>query len=419
MRQIADPGFPGNREIRRLPGYPAPVSRLLRTASAYFGLLLIAAGTLAPLLWMVGTSLHLPLSPPPTPATLFAPDSARFVRWEEVTLSARAESEELTQTQRVPSTIADSSTTPDLELTVDRDRTITAVFAIAGHPDPPHADRNTRGARLMAVPVPGEALLDVSTDGPGRVMLDPPGGHYPLGTRVRLHAIPHGGLANYGYVLSLPELPVVHFALNSAITAAGVVLLQLLLCTSAAYAFARLRFVGRDVLFVCFLLTMMVPPQVLIVPLYRITADLGWLNSYAGLIVPYQYLSTGFGTFLLRQFFITVPRALDDAARIDGCGELGVLWHVVLPSSRAALATVAAFAFVWTWTEFYWPLLATSSMRMRTLETGLSVFRDSYAGTNWPLQMAAATVVVIPALGFFLLMQRYFVRGAVMSGIKG
>lgn len=385
-------------------GYPACVLRVLKIGFAYSTLLLIAVATLAPLLWMIGTSLHLPLSAPPTPATLFTPDSAQFLRWEELGVS---------RDQGLPST-------PELELVIDRDRTLVAVFTIAGRPaPPPPSERASRMPRFPSATAPGEAVLEVTADGPGRVMLDPPGGRYPIGSKVRLLAIAHGGLANYGYVLSLPELPVLRFALNSVLTAAGVVLLQLALCTSAAYAFARLRFVGRELLFVCFLLTMMVPPQVLIVPLYRITAELGWLNTYAGLIFPYQYLSTGFGTFLLRQFFVTVPRALDDAARIDGCGELGVLWHVILPSSRAALATVAAFAFVWTWTEFYWPLLATSSMRMRTLETGLSVFRDSYAGTNWPLQMAAATVVVLPALGFFLLLQRYFVRGAVMSGVKG
>jgi len=157
---------------------------------------------------------------------------------------------------------------------------------------------------------------------------------------------------------------------------------------------------------------------VLIVPLFMLVQKLGWLDTYWGLIIPYPYLSTAFGTFLLRQFFITLPRSLDDAARIDGCGELRLLWYVILPSAKPALATVAAFAFIWTWTDFYWPLLATSSTEMRTLEVGLSVFKDAYGGTQWPLQMAAAVIVLLPVLAFFLAMQRFFVRGVVLSGMK-
>lgn len=224
---------------------------------------------------------------------------------------------------------------------------------------------------------------------------------------------------NYAYVLTFPELPVWRFALNSFIVVGGVVVLQLTLCALAAFGFARLRFPGRDGLFMVFLLTMMVPAQVLIVPLFEITRGLGWLDTYAGLIVPYPYLSTAFGTFLLRQYFLTIPRSLDEAARIDGCGHLGTFWHVILPSARPALATLAAFAFIWTWTDFYWPLLATSSTHMRTLEVGLSIFKDSYGGTRWPLQMAAAMIVLLPVLAFFLLVQRYFVRTAVLTGLKG
>jgi multiple sugar transport system permease protein len=224
---------------------------------------------------------------------------------------------------------------------------------------------------------------------------------------------------NYTYVLTFPELPVWRFAVNSFVVTGGVVLLQLALCSLAAYAFARLEFRGRGVLFVAFLLTMMIPAQVLIVPLFMIVQQFGWLDTYAGLIIPYPYLSTAFGTFLLRQLFVTIPRSLDDAARLDGCGEFGVYWHIILPSAKPALATVAAFAFIWTWTDFYWPLLATSSTQMRTLEVGLSIFKDAYDVTKWPLQMAAAVIVLAPVLIFFLFMQRFFVRGVVMSGLKG
>ncbi|HON66107.1 MAG TPA: carbohydrate ABC transporter permease [Phycisphaerae bacterium] len=224
---------------------------------------------------------------------------------------------------------------------------------------------------------------------------------------------------NYKYVLTFGELPVWRFALNSLITTTGVVVFQLIICSLAAYAFARMEFRGRDLLFFIFLLTMMIPAQVLIVPLFVTVQKFGWLDTYLGLIVPYPYLSTAFGTFLLRQYFLTIPRALDDAARVDGCGDLRILCHVILPSAKPALATVAAFAFIWTWTDFYWPLLATSSTTMRTLEVGLSIFSDAYSGTRWSLQMTAAVIVLVPVLIVFLAMQRFFVRGAVMTGIKG
>ena len=241
----------------------------------------------------------------------------------------------------------------------------------------------------------------------------------PIPTPDRLLHPDRWHFENYLHVLSYPELPVLRFAVNSIVVTAGVVVLQLTLCSLAAYAFARMQFRGRDGLFMVLLLTMMVPAQVMIVPLFFLVHKLGWLNTYWGLILPYPYLSTAFGTFLLRQYFLTLPKSLDDAARLDGCGELGIFRHVILPNSKPALVTLAAFAFIWTWTDFYWPLLATSSTEMRTLEVGLSVFKDAYGVTNWPLQMTAAVIVMTPALIFFLLLQRFFVRGVVMSGIKG
>lgn len=224
---------------------------------------------------------------------------------------------------------------------------------------------------------------------------------------------------NYSYIFLFPELPVGRFVINSFIVTIGVVLFQLTLCSLAAYAFSRLHWPGRDTLFFLFILIMMIPGQVLVVPLFLIVERMGMINTYWGLIIPAQYLSTAFGTFLLRQFFITIPRSLDEAARLDGCGELGVLWHVILPASKPALATVAAFAFIWTWTDFYWALIATHSREMRTLEVGLSIFNESFAGTRWPLRMTAAVIVLAPVLTVFLLLQRYFVRGVTMSGVKG
>lgn len=240
----------------------------------------------------------------------------------------------------------------------------------------------------------------------------------PVPTPATLFAPKRWAFDNYMRVLTVSGLPVARFLLNSVIITGGVVLLQLAICSLAAYGFSRLSFHGRDALFAVFLLTMMVPGTVLVVPLFFTVHRLGWLNTYLGLIVPYPYVSTAFGTFLLRQFFMSLPRSLDEAARIDGASELQVLWHIILPSSGPALATLGAFAFIWTWTDFYWPMLATSSVDMRTLEVGLSVFKDAYGGTNWPLQMAAAVIVMLPALLVFLILQRYFVRGVTLSGLK-
>ena len=245
--------------------------------------------------------------------------------------------------------------------------------------------------------------------------------HAPIPTMQTLFAPESWHPENYTYVLTFPELPVWRFAVNSALVTTGVVLLQLALCSLAAFGFARLRFRGRDALFYVFLITMMIPAQVLVVPLFMMMQQFGWLDSYLGLIVPYPYLSTAFGTFLLRQFFAGLPRDLDEAARLDGCGDLRLLWSIILPNARPALATVAAFAFIWTWTDFYWPLLATSTTDMRTLEVGLSIFKDAYGGSfsSWPLQMTAAVIVLVPVLVFFLIMQRFFVRGVTLSGMKG
>ena len=265
------------------------------------------------------------------------------------------------------------------------------------------------------------ALLAVATIAPLVWMvftsLHPP--LSPIPTPDRLFRPERWAFSNYAYVLSFPELPVVRFIVNSIVVTASVVLVQLVICSLAAYGFARMTFRGRDTLFVIFLLTMMIPATVIVVPLFLTVHKMGMLNTYAGLILPYPYLSTAFGTFLLRQFFMTIPQSLDEAARLDGASDLRIWWHIVMPSAKPALATLAAFGFIWAWTDFYWPMLATSTVDMRTLEVGLSIFKDAYGTTNWPLQMTAAVIVMAPALGFFLLLQRYFVKGVVLTGIKG
>ena len=153
------------------------------------------------------------------------------------------------------------------------------------------------------------------------------------------------------------------------------------------------------------------------IPAFLIVRSFGWLNTYAALIVP--GLSSAFGIFLMRQFFLSLPAELDDAARLNGCSEFGLYWRIALPLSAPALATLGAFAFVATWTDFFWPLLVTSSTEMRTLEVGWSLFKDSFGSANWPLQMAAAVLTVIPVLVVFLFTQRFFVRGIALTGLKG
>ena len=221
---------------------------------------------------------------------------------------------------------------------------------------------------------------------------------------------------NYRKVLFMPDIPVFRFFVNSVIVTVATVVGQLFVTSLAAYGFARMRFAGREPLFYLFLLSLMIGGPVVQLPVYLLVRNLGWLDTYWALIVP--GLSSAFNVFLLRQFFLQIPMELDEAARIDGAGDFRIYSRVVMPLSKAALATAGAFTFFAVWTDFFWPLLATSSMEMRTLEVGLSVFKNSYGGSNWPLQMTAAVIVLMPLLVVFLFLQRYFVRGITMGSIK-
>ncbi len=232
------------------------------------------------------------------------------------------------------------------------------------------------------------------------------------------HPLPdHLHFENYQTVLEMTATPFLRFLGNTVLTAVFVVGGQLLFCSLAGYGFARLRFKGRDLLFLLFVATMMIPGQVTMIPAFLVVRSFGWLDTYLALIVP--GLSSAFGIFLMRQFFLSLPKELDDAARLDGCSEFGLYWRIALPLSQPALATLAAFAFIATWTDFFWPLLVTNSTEMRTLEVGLSLFKDAFGTTNWPLQMAAAVLTLLPVLVVFLFTQRYFVRGIALTGLKG
>ncbi len=219
----------------------------------------------------------------------------------------------------------------------------------------------------------------------------------------------------YSFRTAWSSMPFGRFFLNSLFVAIAVTIGQTLTSALAAYAFARLEFPGRDKIFLAYLATMMIPGAVLIVPTFLLMRWLDWFDTYWALIVPAMF--SAYGTFMLRQFFKTLPRDLEDAARIDGCGKLRVWLHVILPLSKPALATLATFTFLGSWEAFQWPLFATKSMHMRVLQVGLSSFQDKY-DVQYNLLMAAALIVMVPTLLVFIFNQRFFTKGIVMSGMK-
>jgi len=218
------------------------------------------------------------------------------------------------------------------------------------------------------------------------------------------------------YVEAVTIMPFGRFFVNSLIQATGVTALQLLTASLAAFAFARLRFKGRDALFLLYLATMMIPFPVTLIPNFIIIRLLGWVDTFRALILPPSF--SPFSTFLLRQFFLTIPLELDDAARIDGASSFHIWWRIALPLSKPALATLAIFTFMGQWNNFLWPLVVTNSVEMRTLPVGLSYFQSRYA-IQWHLLMAGATIALVPVLVIFLLGQRYFIRGITLTGMGG
>ncbi len=219
---------------------------------------------------------------------------------------------------------------------------------------------------------------------------------------------------NYREVLELSQFP--RWFANSMIVTVIVVLSNLLLCSLAGYAFARIKFFGRDVVFVLVLATMMIPFQVIMIPTFLIVRKLGLIDTLGALIVP--NLAGAFGIFLLRQFFRTLPVELEEAARIDGASRLGVLFKIVLPLSGPVLATLAVVTFLWTWNDFLWPLVTIYSSNNMTVQLGLLTFQGAHK-TNTNLLMAANVMSIAPVLLLFFLLQRYFIRGIATTGLKG
>lgn len=220
------------------------------------------------------------------------------------------------------------------------------------------------------------------------------------------------------YPEAMQSVPLVRFFWNSLLVASLTTAGQMVTASMAGYAFARLNFPFRNTLFLLFLATMMIPPQVNVVPLFMLMSKLGWIDTYYALIVP--GLFGAFGIFLLRQWFLGFPGELEQAARLDGCNPWQIYWHIALPTAMPALATLGIFTFISTWNSFLWPLIVTNSEVMRTLPVGLAAFKGAFReNTQWGPLMAAGVISVLPALGVFLAGQKYFIKGLMAGSLKG
>jgi multiple sugar transport system permease protein len=228
-------------------------------------------------------------------------------------------------------------------------------------------------------------------------------------------------LAHYGEVLfsSSRTARIGRAFLNSVIVSVGTVVLVLITSAMAAYPLARMRFPGRDLVFVVLVGSLMIPNAVVLVPQYVLTQRLGWLSTYQGLIVPEAAVTFAFGVFLLRQFFLTIPGELEDAARIDGADSWRIFSRIVLPLSQPVLAALAIFAFRSAWNDFLWPLIAVNKADMFPLPVALSLLRGAYASESYGPIMAGATLSALPLLVVFLVANRRIVEGVRVSGLKG
>jgi multiple sugar transport system permease protein len=218
-----------------------------------------------------------------------------------------------------------------------------------------------------------------------------------------------------GYTSIWEELPFLRLLLNSFVFAGVTTALCLLFDSMCAYALARIPFRGSNVLFILVIATLMVPFQVTLIPVFIELFHFGWLDTYQGLIIPRA--TSAFGIFMLRQFFVSIPRELDEAARIDGAGHWRIYWGIILPLAKPALATLAVLHFMNLWNDLLWPLIVTSSTEMRTLPAGLTLFGGQHV-TDHAVLLAGATISLLPLALAFFLAQKYFVAGIATTGLK-
>ena len=222
------------------------------------------------------------------------------------------------------------------------------------------------------------------------------------------------------YLLAWTGAPFARYFFNTLVMASAITAGQLLTSILAAYAFARLRFVGKNLLFGLFLATLMIPAQVVLIPNYLTLSNLGLINTFGALILP--FLASGFSVFLIRQHFKSIPQELEDAARIDGASRFTTLWRIFVPLAKPAIATAGLFTFLSEWNAYLWPLIVTDSQDMRTVQIGLASFlavSQEEGLTNWPVVLAASVLVLLPTLIAFALAEKQLVKGITLSGLKG
>lgn len=218
------------------------------------------------------------------------------------------------------------------------------------------------------------------------------------------------------FVRAMQQAPLLRYLFNSIFQSSIVMIGQLATASLAAYAFAFIDFKGRNLMFLVFLSTMMIPWEATIIPNYLTVRSLGWTDTFMGLTAP--FLATAFGTFLLRQFFLTIPRELQDAATIDGCGSLRFLVSIVLPLARPALGTLAVYSFLQTYNQYLWPLLITNDQQMRTVQIGIALLQDEER-FMFNIVMAGVVLVLLPTFALFIVGNRQLIRGLTAGAVKG
>lgn len=233
---------------------------------------------------------------------------------------------------------------------------------------------------------------------------------------IPIHWIPHE-FHPENYTQAFGIAPFATYFYNSLVVAIVVVAMTLFLSALAGYGFAKFNFPGKNLCFLLVLSTLMIPFQILLIPLYILVYNLGWTNNYAGLIIPGAV--SAFGVFLMRQFCLTLPDELLDAARIDGCNELRIFLSIVLPLLKPPLASLAIITFLGSWNNFLWPLIVVNKADLFTLPVGMTVFTQPLRSPYWTYIMAVSTVATLPVVIVFLALQKYFIQGVVLSGMKG
>lgn len=252
---------------------------------------------------------------------------------------------------------------------------------------------------------------------------------YPFFAMLNLSFVPNGEIFNQGgklffspittdnYLNMFEKIPMWKYFINSLFVALVTTFGQVLISALSGYAFARLNFKFRDTLFLIILITMLVPPQVNIIPLFFLMRHLGWINTYQALILPGIF--GGFGIFMMRQYFLGLPKDLEEAAKIDGCNIFTTFFKIALPLAIPVVATLSIFTFVTTWNSFMWPLIVTNTESMRTLPVGLAIFKGSFRElTLWGDLLACSVICTLPVVGVFLIGKKYFINDIMQGGVK-